>query len=141
MHMKGTPRTMQKNPQYDDCVAEVFSFLQAQTEKATVAGIDRSSIVIDPGIGFGKRTQDNLDLINGLRTFRSLGLPVLVGLSRKSFIGATLGADDPAQRGLGSELYHLVSLQQGASILRVHDVATAAQTIKVFGSLGDKNFI
>jgi dihydropteroate synthase len=135
MHMKGTPRTMQKDPAYDDCLAEVYAFLAAQAVKAAVDGISREAIVFDPGIGFGKRVEDNLALIEGLATFRSLGSPVLMGLSRKSFIGATLGIDDPAQRGLGSELYHLRSLQNGASILRVHDVSAAAQTRAVFGSL------
>jgi dihydropteroate synthase len=137
MHMQGNPRTMQNDPTYDDCTAEVYAFLKSQSEKAVAAGVSRHSIVIDPGFGFGKRVDDNLSLLHELRTFCSMGFPLLAGLSRKSFIGKTLGVEDPAQRGLGSELCHLVAMQQGASVLRVHDVAAASQTRTLFLALRD----
>ena len=121
MHMKGTPRSMQRKPHYDDAVSEIYRFLAAQVRLAVKAGIAREQLVIDPGIGFGKRVQDNLLLINRLDEFLGLGLPVLVGLSRKSFIGQVL--DVPVGDRLeGTAAALSLAVARGAGVLRVHDV-------------------
>jgi dihydropteroate synthase len=119
MHMKGTPRTMQQNPQYDNVIREVFEFLNIQTEKAREHGIRQ--IIVDPGIGFGKNLGQNLDLMKGLKTFSLLGCPVLVGPSRKSFIGKLL--DLPVEERLeGTAAAVTACILHGAHIVRVHDV-------------------
>jgi dihydropteroate synthase len=119
MHMKGTPRTMQQNPQYDNVIREVFEFLSVQTEKARELGI--TQIIVDPGIGFGKNLEQNLDLMKGLKTFSLLGCPVLVGPSRKSFIGKLL--DLPVEGRLeGTAAAVTACILHGAHIVRVHDV-------------------
>ena len=121
MHMKGTPRSMQRRPRYDDAVSEIYRFLAGQVERAVEAGIDRERLAVDPGIGFGKRVQDNLLLINRLNEFLGLGLPVLVGVSRKSFIGQVLDLPiDDRLEGTAAALSMAVA--RGANILRVHDV-------------------
>jgi len=119
MHMKGTPRDMQKNPYYDDAILEILEFLRERIEYATKLGI--RGIIIDPGIGFGKRVEDNIKIINSISSLRSLGYPLLIGHSRKSFMGATTGAP------VKERLYPTVSLSllfalKGVSIIRVHDV-------------------
>jgi dihydropteroate synthase len=119
MHIKGTPRTMQQNPQYDNVVREVYEFLSAQLSKARDHGIRQ--IILDPGIGFGKDLVHNLDLIKGLETFSLLGCPVLVGPSRKSFIGKLL--DLPVEDRLeGTAAAVTACILHGANIVRVHDV-------------------
>ncbi|MCX6143882.1 MAG: dihydropteroate synthase [Ignavibacteriales bacterium] len=119
MHIKGTPRTMQQNPQYDNVIREVFEFLSIQSEKAREHGI--TQIIVDPGIGFGKNLEQNLDLVKGLKTFSLLGCPVLVGPSRKSFIGKLL--DLPVEERLeGTAAAVTACILHGAHIVRVHDV-------------------
>lgn len=121
MHIKGTPRDMQRDPHYDNVVAEVIEFLQRQKERAVQAGIHEGAIVIDPGIGFGKRLQDNFTILHELGQFRQIGSPILVGPSRKSFIGATL--DLPVDQRLeGTAAAVSAAILNGANIIRVHDV-------------------
>ncbi|MFQ6107189.1 MAG: dihydropteroate synthase [Thermoplasmata archaeon] len=121
MHMLGTPRTMQKNPSYDDVVSDIIRFLRERVEYAEKKGIRRESIIIDPGIGFGKTVKHNLEIISRLKEFKSLGLPILVGTSRKSFIGKTLGREID-DRLSGSLAMLSLSIANGARIIRVHDV-------------------
>ncbi len=130
MHMKGNPKTMQDNPSYENLLAEVKSFFQERIDVAVSSGIKRKKIIIDPGIGFGKKFSDNLNLIRNLRYFEELERPLLVGLSRKSFIGKIV--DQPSQDRLeGSLSAAVLSVSHGAHLLRVHDVAATKKAILV----------
>ncbi|HPG40901.1 MAG TPA: dihydropteroate synthase [bacterium] len=121
MHIKGAPRDMQKNPYYNDVIAEISEYLTASADLAIHEGIKKAQIVIDPGIGFGKRLEDNLEIIRNLAKFKILGYPLLVGPSRKSFIGAIL--DLPVEQRLeGTIAASAACILNGANILRVHDV-------------------
>jgi dihydropteroate synthase len=131
MHLRGTPRTMQDDPTYDDVVAEVFEHLAARLDALEDAGVARDRLVVDPGIGFGKTTEHNLALLAALRQFTSLGRPVLVGASRKSFIGRLADIDDPQERLPGSLAVAALAVGAGARIVRVHDVAASVQAIRV----------
>ena len=135
MHMQGEPRSMQQAPVYDDVVAEVHRFLAERIFVAEMAGIARKNIVVDPGFGFGKNTQHNLQLLAQLQRFTELGVPVLAGLSRKKTIGELTGRDDPRQRVSGSVAAHLIAAQRGAMLLRVHDVAATVDALKVWNAL------
>jgi dihydropteroate synthase len=129
--MKGTPATMQREPRYDDVVAEVKSFLRDAVRKARFAGIGADRIVADPGFGFGKTAQHNLQLLRRLGELADLGVPVLAGLSRKSTIGHLTGR--PVEERLaGSLAMALLALQGGARILRVHDVKETRDVIRVW---------
>ena len=130
MHMKGVPRTMQAHPRYDDVVAEVRAFLAERIDVAEAYGLPRESIAIDPGIGFGKNQPDNLSLLAGLRTLAGLGRPVVVGVSRKSFIGKILDAP-PQDRLEGTIAAAVMSFVNGASVLRVHDVRAVTRAVRV----------
>jgi len=134
MHSKGTPKTMQRNPDYQDAVTEIITFLKQSAEMAEKAGV--AQVVIDPGIGFGKTLQHNLEIIARLGKFCSLGYPVLVGASRKSMIGKLLAdesGDRPVNKRLAGTLaLHYHALMQGAAILRVHDVREAKDSVEVF---------
>ncbi len=121
MHMKGKPRTMQKRPRYRDLMAEVFSFLKQRIDDAVEHGIARESIVVDPGLGFGKSLKDNYQIIERLGEFRALERPIAVGHSRKSFVGVPFGLS-PEQRLEGSLGLSALLIKNGASLLRVHDV-------------------
>ena len=134
MHMQGEPRTMQQAPRYADVVSEVTAFLQARAEACIAAGIDRGRIVIDPGFGFGKRFEDNLALARALPELAKLA-PVLVGLSRKSVIGAMTGRAATADRLSGSVAAALWAARHGAAILRVHDVAATRDALAVWRQL------
>ena len=136
MHMLGEPRTMQQNPDYGDVVSEVFGFLVERVSACETAGIPQSRLVLDIGFGFGKSPQDNLRLINQLPRFLELGLPMLVGLSRKSTIGRI--ADDPL---IGSVSGALFALSKGARILRVHDVTQTISAIKVWQSFAGEHVV
>ena len=130
MHMKGEPLTMQKNPYYKDVINEISQFLKERIDFATSRGIDENNILIDPGIGFGKRLEDNLTIIRKLKEFRSLDKPIVLGVSRKSFIGKSL--DLPIEeRLLGTAASVTAAIMNGAHILRVHDVAEMSQVIKM----------
>lgn len=136
MHMLGEPRTMQQNPGYGDVVSEVFDFLVDRVSACETAGIPQSRLVLDIGFGFGKSPQDNLRLINQLPRFLELGLPMLVGLSRKSTIGRIV--DDPL---IGSVSGALFALSKGARILRVHDVAQTISAIRVWRSFAGEHVV
>ena len=132
MHAQGEPKTMQDNPAYDDVVLEVFDYLQARIEAAEAAGIDRARIAADPGLGFGKTLAHNLALLASLSLFHGLGAPLLVGASRKRFIGGLGQENDPRAREPGSHAAAIAAVAQGAQILRVHDVAGARQALGVW---------
>ena len=130
MHMQGTPETMQEKPHYVDVVSEVFAFLLQRAESAEAAGIAPDHIILDPGIGFGKSLEHNLALIRALPKLASCGYPVLVGLSRKSFLGLLL--DQPASERLeGTIAANAIAILGGASIIRVHDVKEGRRTADV----------
>src|SRR5690606_22462931 len=131
VHMLGEPRSMQQAPQYDDVVAEVHRFLAERIFSAEMAGIERRRILVDPGFGFGKTTAHNLQLLAQLQRFTELGVPVLAGLSRKRSIGELTGRDDPRERMAGSLAAHVIAAQNGAMLLRVHDVAATVDALKV----------
>jgi len=130
MHMKGTPKTMQAEARYDDLLGEVKSFLKERIEVARAYGIKKEKIIVDPGIGFGKRFQDNLALINRLPFLEELACPLLVGLSRKSFIGKILNSP-PLERLEGTIAASVLSIIRGAHILRVHDVRAVKRAVLV----------
>lgn len=135
MHMQGTPQTMQQNPQYDDVVTDVRSFLESRINACEEAGITKDRIVIDPGIGFGKTLQHNLTLLHNINELKSLEVPVLLGLSRKSFIEKICPGTPANDRLPGSIAAALWVLEQGADILRVHDVAATRQAVSVFEAI------
>ena len=130
MHMQGTPQTMQKAPRYADVVADVAAFLEARMETCLGAGIDRERILLDPGFGFGKTVDHNLELLRRLPELAALGPPLLVGLSRKSLIGKLTGRD-VADRLPGSLALALLATQRGARLLRVHDVAETVDVLRI----------
>ena len=136
MHAQGNPETMQDNPVYGDAVFEVKDWLSKRIDACEFAGIDRKNITIDPGIGFGKRHEDNLMLFNRLDELSALGCPILMGSSRKSFIGRIDGsnADDRLGGSIASALW---SIAKGASILRVHDVSETVQAVRVWEAMRD----
>ena len=130
MHMQGRPQTMQADPQYDDVVSEVREFLKDRLNAAEQAGIVRSRIVLDPGFGFGKRTAHNLTLLNHLNDIQALGLPLLIGLSRKSVLGQVVGSSVD-ERVHASIAASVVSVMKGANIVRVHDVKPTIDALKI----------
>jgi dihydropteroate synthase len=134
MHMRGTPKTMQKQPYYKNTMSEILRELQPSVAAALGAGIDPDMIIIDPGIGFGKRIQDNLRIIKELASLKSLNFPILVGLSRKGFIGEIL--DRPVERRLiGTITANTLAILNGANIIRVHDVADAVEMVTIIDSV------
>jgi dihydropteroate synthase len=135
MHMKGEPKTMQEAPAYDDVVAEVRGYLSERVEAAEFAGIEAERIAIDPGIGFGKELEDNLVLMRGLDALLELGRPVLVGPSRKRFIGALLGDLPPEERVEGTAGAVAWLVTRGAHIVRVHDVREIVRVVRVVDAL------
>jgi len=131
MHIKGEPRTMQKDPMYENLLEEVSQYFENVLEKALSAGIKKENIILDPGIGFGKTLEHNLALIKHLEVFHIFSLPILVGLSRKSMIGAVTGRKEPQERATGTTAFHMKVLDKEAAILRVHDVASARDVLAV----------
>jgi len=134
MHMKGEPKTMQQDPCYDDLLGEISSFLSSSIDLALRAGLDKESIIIDPGIGFGKTLEDNLYILRNLEEFKSLGCPILAGPSRKSFIGKVLDVD-VEKRLLGTVASVVLAISHGAGIIRVHDIASISQVCKITKSI------
>ena len=130
MHMKGTPRTMQVAPHYDDVLGEVRTFLKERLEAAEACGVQRESVLLDPGIGFGKKLEHNLALLNNLGALADLERPLLVGISRKSFIGKILKLEAP-DRLEGTIAAAVVSILHGASLLRVHDLQAVKRAVTV----------
>lgn len=138
MHHLGTPETMQTDPRYNDVLVEVYLWLEERIAAAEEAGIDRSRILIDPGFGFGKTVAHNLELMNGLALFHSLGCPIVLGASRKRTIGA-LSGEAPADRRLGGSIaFALKAVEQGAQILRVHDTFETVQALRAWRGLRDQ---
>ena len=137
MHMQGTPQTMQNAPQYDDVLSEVIAFFEQRVEACLQAGIKASSIILDPGIGFGKRLEDNLNLIANIDVIkRKLGFPVLLGASRKSFLGLMTGAN-VKNREIETAVASAIGIFSGADIIRVHDCAIQSRTAIVAANLAD----
>jgi len=134
MHMKGTPKNMQKNPTYVDVSAEVYAYFQNRLSVLSDAGINR--IALDPGIGFGKRIEDNLQLLRDLKDFKAFKLPILIGLSRKSFIGEILGRT-VEQRLVGGLAANIFARQQGAAILRVHDIKETKDALGMYQAIAE----
>jgi dihydropteroate synthase len=131
MHMRGTPATMGQMTDYDDVVGEILAYFETQIDRAVNAGIDRSQIILDPGIGFAKQYQQSIEIIRQLDRFQILDLPLLVGVSRKSFIGKILDQPDPERRLWGTAAACCAAIAQGADILRVHDVAEMVDVRRV----------
>lgn len=131
MHMKGTPRTMQQNPVYEDVVQEVSGFLVDRAKQAEAAGVRREAICLDPGIGFGKNLEHNLILLNRLPELTSLGYPILVGTSRKAFLGSITGKQRPEDRDLATAVTVVMAVERGAKVVRVHNVSVCREALKV----------
>ena len=131
MHMRGEPGTMQDTPLYDDVVGEVHEYLRERVEAAIFAGVDADRLCVDPGIGFGKTVDHNLLLLRAIGVFRDLDAAVLVGASRKRFVGALSGADDPRDRFEGSLAAAILAAASGADIVRVHDVQATVRALRV----------
>lgn len=135
MHMRGTPRTMQDDPRYGDVVEEIYDYLRARRDALVEGGIDPERVCLDPGIGFGKSHQHNLTLLAGCGRFHELGCPLLVGHSRKGFIGKLLG-DADADRTAGTIGVSLALAARGVQILRLHDVAPVEGALRLFAAAG-----
>jgi len=135
MHMKGTPADMQIAPHYEDVVKEICAFLVARVGEAVKAGIPRTHIIVDPGIGFGKTTAHNLEILRRLTDLRAMGLPLMVGPSRKRFIGEILGIDKPSDRIHGTLAVVASCVLAGVECVRVHDVAACRQVADVCAAL------
>jgi dihydropteroate synthase len=131
MHMLGEPKTMQREPRYDDVVAEVRDFLARRADHAVVAGVSAENIALDPGIGFGKTPRHNLALLRDLRAIVGLGFPVLVGASRKRFLGGITGAQEAKDRVFGTVATTLLGYERGATLFRVHDVRANREALAV----------
>jgi dihydropteroate synthase len=139
MHHQGTPEVMQADPRYGDVLLDVYDWLAERVEAAVAAGIPRQRIAVDPGIGFGKTVAHNLALIRGISLFHGLGCPVLLGASRKRFIGTLAGAEDPAARMPGSLAVALAGVAQGVQMIRVHDAAETRQALRLWQAVnGDE---
>ena len=139
MHMQGGPQTMQINPQYGDVVEEVRAWLAARRDALVAAGIALDRIALDPGIGFGKDAKGNLDLIRRLREFRSYGRPILIGASRKGFIGKIAGGE-PDERLTGSLVAATAAIMNGANLVRAHDVLETVKMARLADAIRSPNY-
>ncbi|HOW43681.1 MAG TPA: dihydropteroate synthase [Candidatus Aminicenantes bacterium] len=135
MHIQGTPETMQRAPAYADVITEISDYFQERIDYAQGRGVKREKIILDPGIGFGKRLEDNIAIVRQLRRFAVFELPLLVGLSRKAFLGLLGGEKDAERRDAETVAANLVAARNGAAILRVHDVAATVKALKVWRAL------
>ena len=131
MHMLGEPKSMQRDPRYENVVREVRDFLAGRVDHAVSAGVREENVILDPGIGFGKTLRHNLELLNGLNVFIELGFPVLVGASRKCFLGKILGSDDAGDRLFGTVATSVIAYERGATLFRVHDVRANKEALEV----------
>ena len=138
MHHLGPPETMQQDPRYDDVLVEVYLWLEGRIAAAEAAGIDRSKILVDPGFGFGKTVAHNLELMNGLAIFHSLGCPIVVGASRKRTIGALSNEAAAGERLGGSIAFALKAAEQGVQIVRAHDIPETVQALRIWRGLRDQ---
>ena len=141
MHIRGTPGDMQKNPHYDDVISDILAFFRDRIKFAIDSGIDKNKIIIDPGIGFGKTVEHNLEIIKKLREFKILGKPILIGTSRKSFIGFTLEQENPGDRLYGTLATVAASVMNGADIVRVHDVKECGMAAGMIDAIVNKQQI
>lgn len=137
MHMRGEPTTMNNLDQYDDVTSDVIEELQRRVEDALKAGVKPENIMIDPGFGFAKNAQQNLKLLHEFHKLNEMGYPILSALSRKRFIGEALGGADAQNRAVGSVAAHLLSIQQGACMVRAHDVKAMSDAIKVWQAMNN----
>lgn len=138
MHHQGAPETMQRDPRYDDVLVEIYLWLEERIAAAEEAGIGRDKILVDPGFGFGKNLSHNLELMNGLALFHSLGCPLVIGASRKRSIGA-LSGEAPVERRLGGSIaFALKAAEQGLQMIRVHDVFETVQALRVWRGMRDQ---
>src|SRR5918998_1122564 len=137
MHMLGEPRTMQRDPRYADVVREVRDFLAGRAEHAVAAGVEPESIILDPGIGFGKTLEHNLALLRHLDVLVALGFPVLVGASRKSFLGRITSVEEARDRVAGTVAANVVAYEKGATLFRVHDVRANREALAVARAILD----
>lgn len=135
MHMRGEPTNMNQLDQYQDVIEEVIQELQQRLEQAIAVGVRKENIIIDPGFGFAKNAQQNFQLLNEFWKLNRMGYPILSGLSRKRFIGEALDGVPAQERAVGSVMGHLLSIQQGASIVRAHDVKATSDAIKVWNRM------
>lgn len=131
MHMRGTPQTMQDHPVYDDVVADVACFFRERLQRLVACGVDPAQVVLDVGIGFGKTLEHNLQLLAGLRGFTKLQRPLMLGVSRKSFIGKLVGAELPESRRAGSLACACLAVEAGVQLIRAHDVAETVQAVRM----------
>jgi len=131
MHMQGEPKTMQREPRYEDVVSEVRDFLRSRAEHAVSAGVRPEDIIVDPGIGFGKNLDHNLALLRNLQAVVDLGFPVLIGVSRKRFIGSITGVEEAAERVFGTVATTVLAYEKGATLFRVHDVRSNREALAV----------
>ena len=136
MHAQGSPETMQNDPTYDDVLLDVYDFLEERVEAAVAAGIPRNQIIVDPGIGFGKTVAHNLVLLRGIAIFHGLGCPILLGASRKRFIGTVGGGENADDRVSGSVAVALFAARRGVQILRVHDIFATKQALDLEWAIG-----
>ena len=134
MHMKGTPSKMQDNPAYDHLIPEIMGFLTQATNRAVEGGIDKTFIILDPGIGFGKTFDHNLEIIGELHQFKALGMPILLGTSRKAFLGHLLNKE-AHERDTGTMATIAAGVMNGAHIVRVHNVKKALETVKIIDAI------
>lgn len=134
MHMKGNPRNMQQNPQYRDLLGEIRSYFERSISAAAQAGVSSEKIIVDPGIGFGKTLPHNLEILRGLESFKVLGKPIMVGVSRKSFLGKILNlpVDDRLEGSIAAAAY---AVMRGANIVRVHDVASTVRALRTIETI------
>jgi dihydropteroate synthase len=135
MHMLGEPKSMQQDPRYEDVVREVRGFLAERVERAIRAGVEPENIILDPGIGFGKTMEHNLKLLKRLDSLVELGFPVLVGVSRKSFLGKITCSEDPKSRLFGTMAANVLAYERGASLFRVHDVRANKEALAVAAAI------
>lgn len=135
MHMKGSPRDMQADPQYHDVIADIIKSLKESVGLARRAGVKEEKIIVDPGIGFGKTLEHNLEILNRLGELKKLGRPICIGTSRKSFIGKVLNIEDPRDRLTGTIASSAIAVMNGANILRVHDVSQARSAARMADSI------
>ncbi|MDP6604296.1 MAG: dihydropteroate synthase [Rhodospirillales bacterium] len=135
MHMRGEPRTMQDDPRYDDARLDVYDFLEERVSACEAAGIGRDRIAVDPGIGFGKTVDHNLEILEGLGIYRAIGCPVVIGVSRKSFIAKLSAEESPDRRLAGSVAAALAAVARGAHVVRVHDVRETRQALAVWTAI------
>ena len=136
MHMQGTPKEMQSKPHYDDLIGELRAFFQERLDFAQAHGLSRDFLVLDPGIGFGKTFQHNMDILNNLEAFLDFGCPLLIGPSRKAFLGHLLGGLPPAERDIGTLAALAAAVNRGARLVRVHNVAYVKQFFTVLSAIG-----